>query len=156
MPPCKYCNDLDIPSYHTVVQSRPPREYNASSAIPSTEPQGVKPYITIAIDGILSGAGVLQCDTCVMLRNALLAISGGSLAEMREIECQGSISDTLDVTIVLYSGLEERFEFYTRAGQFALLFFVFSIAKDVRLGHILAFGMEICTHVLIISCRNII
>jgi hypothetical protein len=117
MSPCKYCNDLDIPSYRTVVQSRPPGEYNAFSAIPSNEPRGIKPYITITIDDILSGAGIFQCDACVMLRNALLAISNGSLEEVREIECQGNISGTLDVTTVLHSGFEEEFEFYTHAGQ---------------------------------------
>jgi hypothetical protein len=117
MPPCRYCNDLEIPSYQTVVQSRPPREYNAFSAIPSTEPQGVKPSITIAINAILSGADIQQCDACIVLRNALLAISNGSLNEIREIECMGNISGTLDVEIMLNSGSRERFEFYTRAGQ---------------------------------------
>jgi hypothetical protein len=117
MPPCKYCNDLEIPSYQTVVQSPPPREYNAFSAIPSTEPQGVKPSITIAINAILSGADTLQCDACIVLRNALPAISNGSLNEIREIECIGNISGTLDVEIMLNSGYRERFEFYTHARQ---------------------------------------
>lgn len=121
MSPCKYCNNLDIPSYEAVVQSRPPSEYNALSAIPSNKPRGIKPHLTIEIDAIVSGTGVMQCDTCIMLRNAVLAVSNRSLNGVREIECQGNISGTLDVTLVLNSGSQERFELYTCTGEFCLI-----------------------------------
>lgn len=121
MPPCKYCNNLDVPSYEAVVQSRPPSEYNALSAIPSNKPRGVKPHLTIEIDAIFRGTGVLQCDSCSMLRNAVSAVSNGSLNGVRELECQGNISGTMDVTLVLNSGSQERFEFYTRTGEFRLI-----------------------------------
>lgn len=126
MAACKYCNNLEIPSYQTVVQSRPPSEYARFSAIPSTEPRGIKPSMTITIDAILSGVGIPQCATCIMLRNALLAISNKALDEMREIECMGGgISGTLNVKIILSSGFEERFEFYTLAGQLPFQFMYF-------------------------------
>lgn len=136
MSPCKYCNNLDISSYETVVQSRPPREYNALAAIPLNTPLGVKPHLTIEIDAIVSGTGVLQCDTCIMLRNAVSAVSNGSLNGVRELECQGNMSGTMDVTLVLHSGSQERFEFYTRTGEFSAHFFVFSTATNGRRDHL--------------------
>lgn len=46
-----------------------------------------------------------------------MAISDGNLNEMKEIECMGNISGTLNVKVMLKSGSREEFEFYTGAGQ---------------------------------------
>jgi hypothetical protein len=68
------------------------------------------------MDEILPGASEAQCDICIMLRNALLAMYSGILDDVREIECKANISNTMDVKIVRKSGVEERFEFYTCPG----------------------------------------
>lgn len=101
---CKYCNDLDVPSYDTVRLSRKNDEqegYDGLSAIPSTTPRGLKPHIEMALEDILYGAGVMCCDACTMLRDALLTVFDGSLNEVVNIRIQGSPSNTLDVSVSL-------------------------------------------------------
>lgn len=119
MAPCRYCGNLDLPSYQTVAQSRTEilAAHNGLSVVPSAKPRGLKPHIDIALDEILTGASVIRCDACIMLRDALLATFNGSLKEVTRIQCQSSSRNTLMVTASLNRGYK-RLEFYTLEGMF--------------------------------------
>jgi hypothetical protein len=128
MASCKYCSNLEIPSYQTVARSRMKGGYDGLSVIPSAMPRGLKPAVDIALEDILSGASVTRCDACIMLKGALLATFNGSLKDVISIECRGSSQNTLNVTVSLNRGYR-NLEFYTLGGKFCSAFFSFSAAR---------------------------
>lgn len=131
---CNHCQDLNIPSYRTVAQSRPPeREVDTSRAHAPNGPLGLQPWINIGIDAILSGTSEAQCDTRIMLRNALLAMYSGVLDDLKEIKCQTNISNTLNVTVVRRSGVEEHFEFYSFPGRYNIIPVFVKLEEDKQL-----------------------
>lgn len=115
MPSCKYCNNLDIPSYEVVAQSRNPAGYDGVSTISSVKPRGLKPFINITLESLLSGANATGCETCAFLRDALIAVFG-TLDDIKRVEGMGTPTGTLNVEVAT-STVFRKVEFYTLEGK---------------------------------------
>ncbi|KAH0565967.1 hypothetical protein GP486_000635 [Trichoglossum hirsutum] len=111
MAPCKYCMNLDIPSFEAVARSRKQRTYNGSHT-GIAKPEGLKPHINITIQELAQGVAATGCETCIMLRNVLALVFGDALESVSEIECMGSARNTLKVTASTKEGFTD-FELYT-------------------------------------------
>jgi hypothetical protein len=115
MSSCQYCNNLDIPCYEAVAQSRNLAGYDGVSAISSVRPRGLKPFINIELEDILSGANVTGCKTCIFFRDALIAVFK-TLDGIKRVECIGTRAGTLKVEVQHQIPGFRNLEFYTLHG----------------------------------------
>jgi hypothetical protein len=112
---CKYCNCLDIPSYEAVSQTRNLAGYDGISVISSVKPRGLKPFIHITFEDILSGANATGCETCTFLKDTLIAVFG-TLNDIKSVECMGRRTGTLNVEVATSAGFR-NIELYTLEGE---------------------------------------